>query len=540
MVRCAEYEDPHELTLYKNPELNTIYWPKLCLDMTPTVDMLDHDGDGVNSPAGLRTPLNDDNIYAFEQLKAKRQFEEFTWTHPEAFEDETPRDEDEAVTGTEGDGEPLTWSISEYTEQLHEVAGKMPARTSADYASEPGESIDAAASTGEEPSAKSEEPEPVSSPISAHRQLPEESVCSPSLTAPPSPIVTPPEQENQVNPLSPIAPLSPATGPTSPPKAIQVPSPRNKRDLALPTGLPSTGLSSSDVVSIPSPDPHSPTRLIRRHTAAQPSIDSNANSRLSVDLHGTISRLGEDDWDWEQLDLSAAGGCIPSVSNAAPSAFFTRRFGQVLGRGRRPSTLVTSGLRRQVKTSDSSRELSSPTKQRQLFTVKSIENTKNFVKKAFPKRLKRDSKTGGEKGRVPSTATSTGARSPSPTATPPRPGMNPRSVTTESVSAPNTATVSSSWFSTRKLRPGSRAKKTSNAYSSSSSDSGTNLAVSTGQLTLGPGGVPRVELTHTPPVVWELDRDEKLKGVRPLSRGGDDGVAPLPADLKDMERSRST
>lgn len=419
--------------------------------------MREHDhlrlNDGV---ATTRTALNDDSIFAWEHLKAKPAFDNFAWSRDEMIQDDRSETEVEVDVGsTEADGEPLNWSISEYTEHFSDapridLPPLPPSRTSAEYASEPsvcGETVP--------PSQDGEMPPPprpasMSSPSMAVKTIPEE------VTA--ATVPTTPSVDTHTDPLSSLSPaisLSPTPLAASEPKTIDVPSSRNKREYILPLGLPGSGLSTSDIVSVPSPDPNSPTRLIRRHTPGQPSIDTISNARLSVDLHGTISRLGDD--DWEQLEASA----IPSLPNATPSAFFTRGFSQVLRR--RPSILVSSGLRRQTKNSDSSRE-SSPTKHRPLFNVKSIENTKKAFRKAFPIRLKRDSKTTDKdhpampRIAVPHPDRST--LSPSPTATPgptpPRLGTMKRNHTesrtvSAPVSAPPTAGNTGSWFSTRKI-----------------------------------------------------------------------------------------
>lgn len=574
MVRLGMYEDPHGLYLHRELEHNTLYFPKLCLDETPTVDMASHDlnrADGTDNP----TPLNDDKLFAWEHLKAKQAFENFCWTRDEVDPDDDhehgsdfgddhgeSRDRRSMATyrsyGTEHedrdhryeydadhlapeiDGEPLTWSVSEHTEQTHDYAGEMGTDTELESI---GDDVSrstehqppgiATRTPAVQPSTTSMRAASLSSPVSpASRPLPPSPILS-SITAPPSPSPRI-EQDAGLPSLSPVASLSRSPVPASSPKAIGLPSPRNKRNLHLPSGLPSTGLSSSDIVSVPSPDMASPTRLIRRHTAGKPSIDTTATSRLSVDLGGTLSRLGDD--DWEQLETSASA--IPSVPNAAPSAFFTRRFGTVLRR--RPSaTLGQSGLRRQTKNSDSSRESSSPTKRRQLLSVKSIENTKKAFKKAFP-RLKRDSRPKDPPVSADALPRARDHRMASPTpstpsATPSRPNLGRRSNTeTASVSAPNTAhpSAGTSWFSTRRI---GRSNKTSKAYSSSSSDSGTNLAVSTGQLSLGPGGVPRVELNHTAPVVWELDKGKTSPPPRPTTGAVHGSVDPS----SPVDRSRA-
>lgn len=88
-------------------------------------------------------------------------------------------------------------------------------------------------------------------------------------------------------------------------------------------------------------------------------MDSVPTSRLSIDLNGTITQLGED--DWEALETES-GRELPSApngygSNLPPSSFFTRL-------RRRPSTVIASGLRRTTRprSTDSSSRETSPTK----------------------------------------------------------------------------------------------------------------------------------------------------------------------------------
>jgi protein-serine/threonine kinase len=145
-------------------------------------------------------------------------------------------------------------------------------------------------------------------------------------------------------------------------KPIPIPAPLIKPDVAaprLPSGLPASGLSSSDVIVVSTAPPGiDGPRFIRRHPHIT-SMDSAPAARISVDLHGTITQLGED--DWEAVEIEGQGREFPSAPNGygatvPPSSFFGRL-------RRRPSTLITSGLRRTTQhSSDSSSRESSPTK----------------------------------------------------------------------------------------------------------------------------------------------------------------------------------
>lgn len=162
-------------------------------------------------------------------------------------------------------------------------------------------------------------------------------------------------------------------------------------NLDLPTDLPLSGLSVSDVISVPSLRAgHASPRLVRCHLCRNSEI-SIPLARLSVELHGTITRL--EDEEWEELATNKEG--IPTAPNGSPGTpYFFRSF---TGLRHKPSTLVSSSLRRHYGPgSDISSHGSSasPTKSNRrdlkewkLFEGrKSIENTKRALKglKAFP------------------------------------------------------------------------------------------------------------------------------------------------------------
>ncbi|WVQ79370.1 hypothetical protein IAT38_001467 [Cryptococcus sp. DSM 104549] len=84
-VARGEYQDPHGLHLHPTAEYNTRYFPKLCLQESPSVDMSTHDlrdeppHPGAELGGGKRTPLNDNALYALEQAKYRKELEGFTW-----------------------------------------------------------------------------------------------------------------------------------------------------------------------------------------------------------------------------------------------------------------------------------------------------------------------------------------------------------------------------------------------------------------------------------------------------------------------------
>lgn len=162
--------------------------------------------------------------------------------------------------------------------------------------------------------------------------------------------------------------------------------------LNLPTDLPLSGLSVSDVISVPSLCVgHASPRLVRRHLRRESEV-SIPLARLSVELHGTITRLEDEEWE----ELVSNKEDIPTAPNGGPGApYFFRSF---TGLRRKPSTLVSSSLRRPYgPDSDTSSRGSSGSlnksnrrdlKERRLFGGKrSIESTKRALRglKTFPR-----------------------------------------------------------------------------------------------------------------------------------------------------------
>ncbi|WVQ96142.1 hypothetical protein IAU59_003245 [Kwoniella sp. CBS 9459] len=492
-VARGEYQDPHGLLLHPVAEYNTRYFPKLCLEEDPSVDMSTHDFRDVDS--FTRTPLNDNQLYALEQARFRPELENFTWsreddgygydTYTESeveVEDssvgvleESEREDDEvpisAHDGLESVEEsPVVHTVplqneaidifdetaeaeveaeKQQEEPKHEpyegegdasivtegntmtggksVLGQTIAESRPAEAVRPAITITQDSSTTEKPlpvvadkhntdtdvalevspSHGSEPPVKGGTTTSNAVDLEDHSLfrsdapdsppsiySSDTLVKPASPPTEPatPQVKTPQLALPPylrdmVAPaLSPHPASTGPVPIPLRPKPVRQlsHELDLPLGPPSSGLSVSEVISVRSQHPGSPTRIVRRHRQL-PSVDTIPIAQLSVELHGTITHI--DDEEWEELVPEGPDASAPNGVGHGQHSFFGRGLGGVLRR--RPSTLAGSGLRRQTRTSDtSSKGSQSPTKPRPaLFTAKSIENTKKALGKlkTFPK-----------------------------------------------------------------------------------------------------------------------------------------------------------
>jgi protein-serine/threonine kinase len=329
---------------------------------------------------------------------------------------------------------------------------------------------------------------------------------SPTKSHSPNPLSLP-----NIQPISPTLPTSSDLPLSSRPviatkKPIPVPPirPRPGGPTRIHSGLPASGLSSSDVivVSLPSPGIDGP-RLIRRHPQIT-SIDSIPASRLSIDLHGAITQLGED--DWEALEAEGSVREFPSApngngKNVLPSSFFNRL-------KRRPSNIISSGLRRATnpRSNGSSSRESSPTKINAMFG-----GTKKVIGKlkAFP--MLRSRRTSNQSAEVGGDGHPSSPTSQINGSTPRRPG-------------PGRRHTESGWFE-RKISKGKYGKERSLTPSSEGTSisaepsirKGKNWeskSVSEGNLFRksdtreGPGeigGPPRIELNEMgSPVDWAL------------------------------------
>jgi hypothetical protein len=116
--------------------------------------------------------------------------------------------------------------------------------------------------------------------------------------------------------------------------ALARPSISPRLGVRLPSGLPSSGLSTSDVVSVPSHD-RVPNLIVRRNPHL--AVSDHPPARLSVELHGTVTQLEED--EWEAVEIHNDIPSLPNGSTASPGSFLSRL-------RRKPSVILTSNLRR--------------------------------------------------------------------------------------------------------------------------------------------------------------------------------------------------
>jgi len=494
-------------------EYNTHYFPKLCLDEEPSVDMSGHEveyhgEDGL----GKDSALTSNALYALEQAKYKKELASFAWSRWDAKGDANPN-ESASKSSDVGSSPPADISVSSPEASQGSIAEPLVSET-ATLAKPPEAESSAAHPAVEAPGPLPPLPDSPRSAVTAEDVL--QSTPHGLLTSPGS---APPVSR-------PIAITAPARAPVqlSSPRPITAAfnpdGPLMKRDVVhdinLPTGLPSSGLSVSDLVSIPSTDVDSPSRIVRRHKTL-PSIDMTPMSRLSVELGGRIENLGDD--DWEQLD-SAEG--IDSLPNGAPHLTTGGSFiNRVLRR--RPSAVHLSGLRRTIKSSDSSLSSISPSKSGSP-TKKSPMPlfSRNGTKKALDKldKLKVFPKT----WKVPPSSYQPPAgvgRSSSPDG-PPRVERppNPRRHT------------ESGWFDQRHMKV-DEMSSASASVSASSTTRSVSAKMAAGQeqtrandrsgmsrsvgampgrkadlkatLPETPERPPRVSLTKTPPIVWEME-----------------------------------
>lgn len=560
-VEKGDYQDPFQLDIDPVAEYNTQFFPRLCLEETPSVDMSGHDYG--KEPDGEQNALNNDEIYNAAQAEFARELESFEWTCQYTYDlDENEQVADAEVADAAPDAmeqdEPELARPASIVRPTSVMSGAPSIVTSL-----PSAVSTTPSSTDDIPTIPSEPADSVMESLKdPEPELDREGAASPVSSKPPSvrttasakvssraPSIILPLVDDQPEAIAAPAVVNDIPDTTKPPALLPMSPSEGKvppnLTVRLPSGPPSSGLSVSDVIAIGSTSQGSPNLLIRRHRQL-PSIDKYPHARLSVELNGTFGALGDE--DWEQLDAEAIpemiNGANAKGQSSAPNSFFARlrprTTSRILSRtGRNASIRVPSGLRKAVTSdSDTSSERSPSKAARQpLFASRGIENTKKaFTRiKAFPpaKRNERNVSGGGVSG-----ASST---SPSPVASIRGLGLpNSRSMTTGmrdtlqvdhatvrrggSIKASGkrgssrSAADLPSLFSRPKVR---RAKMDDNSTGSGGGSTSTSVSASPSLVTLDEPivlqvpsvavnpAVPRVELTTTAPIVWELSLEGK-------------------------------
>lgn len=454
-VDKGDYQDPHQLPIDPVAEYNTKFFPRLCLEETPTVDMSGHDYG--KDLADVQNALNNDEIYAKAQAQFHKELESFEWSCLcEEGEGE------EGVEGVEGSAE---GSVEEPAARSDETAAEVPVeatppQTPTEELSEevplptPEVHLDSppvakgTPSTRTNTTATASTTNPSSTPTSVQFTPKSKAPSiSPSIALPPP---TEPDSSSPTPTMS--VPVLPAVEIESMDDFFPDPQAR------IPSGLPSSGLSVSDIIAIPASV--GLPLIIRRHRQL-PSIDSYPypHARLSVDLNGTFGQLGDE--EWEQLDSQQ----IPEAINGKPSLL------RHIGLGRRPSRAVGRSTLRKDENRLSIR----------------LENTKRAIKHAFPPAKDRSS------------SGSTGASlSPSPSAVSSLRTEEPVSLKRNSFVSALSAKRSARSSDLQGLFVRPKARRARSEEKKEREDSVEN----TENVSVTHTPVPRVELVPTPPIVW--------------------------------------
>ncbi|OXB37020.1 AGC-group protein kinase [Cryptococcus neoformans] len=656
-VQRGEYQDPHGLHIHPTAEYNTRYFPKLCLQEDPSVDMSTHDLRDYEVGGGKRTPMNDNALYKLELVRYRKELEGFAWSR----DWDTMWDGEEESEMESGVESFIEESVIEQGREVRDEADGLNDRPADHEGDAFNQNLTPATSGGLSVPVDYPDPSKSKSLLVPPTSSPENTPVVPMLSLPSttsefdaatsSPAATfglpTPAAEGLFNPIlsaqpkdteengqdeveTPFVELAPkqlesqgieisiatkdktqmvkdaevmseepiiaqakqlenlptdmksATGiqddfkamniteklsssfkslsclassneeliplvppPPVPTSVIPPPVPAqpvsildsfpsqtmtNPHPLStavfdtlnLPTDLPLSGLSVSDVISVPSLRAgHASPRLVRRHLHREGEI-SIPLARLSVELHGTITRL--EDEGWEELATNKEN--IPTAPNGGPGApYFFRSF---TGLRRKPSTLVSSSLRRQYgPDSDTSSRGSSvsPTKsgrtdlkERKLFGGRrSIESTKRALRslKTFPRLKSLTQEWGKDKTGV------AGPVSPLlslPSSAPHRSNLRVSSEGNSSDVLGRKAQMTSSdnarrhtesgWIDRhlKRTKPSSAPALQSRVISSSTSNTGnrSDSDEQRGAVSMAEGQVtaPRLELEESKPVVW--------------------------------------
>ncbi|BEI88365.1 uncharacterized protein CcaverHIS019_0110830 [Cutaneotrichosporon cavernicola] len=136
-VAKGDYQDPFQLEIDPVAEYNTQFFPRLCLEETPTVDMSGHDYG--KDTEHEKNALNNDDIYMTLQTQFARELESFEWSCQGMYDTDEPLDEgsqtDEQHTDEIEADQPVQDEVQEESGQpaLHE---RMIVSPSADDVSE--------------------------------------------------------------------------------------------------------------------------------------------------------------------------------------------------------------------------------------------------------------------------------------------------------------------------------------------------------------------------------------------------------------------
>jgi hypothetical protein len=90
-VAKGDYQDPFQLEIDPVAEYNTQFFPRLCLEETPTVDMSGHDYG--KDTEHEQNALNNDDIYATLQTQFSRELETFEWSCQGLYDNDEPMDD---------------------------------------------------------------------------------------------------------------------------------------------------------------------------------------------------------------------------------------------------------------------------------------------------------------------------------------------------------------------------------------------------------------------------------------------------------------
>ncbi|GMK57587.1 hypothetical protein CspeluHIS016_0404210 [Cutaneotrichosporon spelunceum] len=229
-VAKGDYQDPFQLEIDPVAEYNTQFFPRLCLEETPSVDMSGHDYG--KDTEHEQNALNNDDIYASLQTQFARELETFEWSCQGMYDDtDEPMDEgaqtDEQSDEAEGDVPVSEVQEESADEVIHE---RMVVSPSAEDMSEMRDTSMPDISHDGSRQEASQELEHLQTPSGSHAgdlRVEQESIedCTSADTdmtpvaaevvTPKAPAVPPAQRSERDEPLSPV-PSKAATGAAAP------------------------------------------------------------------------------------------------------------------------------------------------------------------------------------------------------------------------------------------------------------------------------------------------------------------------------------